>query len=709
MKSKSLDHFFYPKSIAVVGASEDPGKAGYQIVRNLLDLQFSGPVYPVNPKLDELCGIKCFPDLAAIPEAVEQMVVSVPAFAVPQVFEQAAKRGDVKAAVIIASGFSETKEPERVELEKKVLAIAQKAGIRVIGPNCIGVMNTKNHLDTTFAAGIRQVPGGMSIISQSGALGASIMMFATNRAVPIGFAKWAHVGNQADVDVLEVMEYYRDDPDTKAIAMYMEGINNARQFLEVAQSICQEKPVIILKVGRSEVGQGAAASHTGSLAGSDSIYQAAFKQAGILRVDTVEELLDAAKAISMQPLPQGNRIVVLTEAGGPGIIAMDELGLSPEITLAKLSPQTKENLKEILPPMAIVDHTEGYVDMSAAADEKQHAEALRCVLDDPEVDGVVHLSVPPTFLQPKKMGELTAEVVSAFNKPVTVCYLAGDWVQAAREVLEERGIPTFDMPERAARAMVNLVRRANLVQKVKKQKSTLSVTKANISESVSNIIQTAQTNQRAVTEPEARSILHGFGVPFVPAELAHNQNEAVDIAKKLGYPVVLKVVSPQIIHKSDVGGVKVNLDSEQKVRSAFSKIVANAKVNMPQAEIQGLLVSKQADAGTELIIGGMRDLQFGPVVMVGFGGIFVEVLKDVSFRVAPISEKEAQAMLRELKLYPLLTGARGQEKVDMDALAAMIAKVGQALAGIPHIKEIDLNPVRAYSKGAVALDARIII
>ncbi|MGI6128499.1 MAG: acetate--CoA ligase family protein [bacterium] len=704
----SLNHFFYPNSVAVIGASQDPGKAGYQIVRNLLDLKFTGSVYPVNPKLDELFGLKCFTDLAAISETVELMVVSVPAFAVPEVFEQAAKRKDVKAAVIIASGFSETKEPERVQLEKKVLAIAKEAGIRVIGPNCVGVMNTKNHLDTTFAAGIRQVPGHMSVISQSGALGASIMMFATNQAVPMGFAKWAHVGNQADVDVLEIMQYYREDPDTKAIAMYMEGINNAREFLEVAQSICQDKPVIILKVGRSEVGQGAAASHTGSLAGSDNIYQAAFKQAGILRVDTVEELLDAAKAISMQPLPRGNRIAVLTEAGGPGIIAMDELGLSPEVTLAKLDPETKQKLKEVLPPMAIVDHTEGYVDMSAAADEKQHADALRCMLADPGVDGVVHLSVPPTFLQPKKMGELTADIVSVFDKPVTVCYLAGEWVQPAREALEQRSVPTFEMPERAARAMVNLVRRANLVQAVK-ERTTLSASSVKVPPRVSDIIGAAKESRRNITEPEARAILGQYDVPFVAAELAQNQEQAVAIAEKLGYPVVLKIVAPEIIHKSDIDGVKVNLDLPQQVRSAFTGIVANALANVPQADIHGLLVSKQAGPGTELIIGGLRDLQFGPVVMVGFGGIFVEVLKDVAFRVAPISEQEALAMLRELKLYPLLTGARGQEKADIDTVADIIVKVGQALVEVPDIKEIDLNPVRVYNTGAMALDARIII
>ena len=313
----SLDHFFYPRSIAVIGASKDPGKAGYQIVRNLLDLRFSGLVYPVNPNLENLLDLHCYPDLASIPEHVELIVVSVPAFAVLEVFEQAAARGDVKAAVVIASGFSETRDPERMELETKVMALAEKAGIRVIGPNCVGVMNTSNHLDTTFAAGIRQIPGGMSVISQSGALGASIMMFATNLPVPIGFAKWAHVGNQADVDVLEIMKYYCDDPETRVIAMYMEGLDNAREFCSVARSVARDKPVVVLKVGRSEAGQGAAASHTGSLAGSDMIYEAAFRQAGILRVNTVEELLDAAKAISMQPLPQGYRPGGSLKARGP--------------------------------------------------------------------------------------------------------------------------------------------------------------------------------------------------------------------------------------------------------------------------------------------------------------------------------------------------------------------------------------------------------
>lgn len=709
--SHSLDHFFAPQSIAVIGASQDPGKAGYQILQNLLKLGFAGPLYPVNPHLTELFGLKCYPSLAAVEGQVELLIVTVPAFAVPEVFEQAAARGDVQAAVIIASGFSETKEPERVELEKKVVATARAAGIRIIGPNCVGVMNTENHLDTTFAAGVRQVRGGMSVLSQSGALGASIMMFAGDQPVPIGFAKWAHVGNQADVDVLEVMQYYRDDPATRVIALYMEGINNARQFFEVARAITPEKPVLVVKVGRSAVGSGAAASHTGSLAGSDRIYEGAFRQAGIIRVATVEELLDTAKAISMQPLPAGNRILVLTEAGGPGIIAMDELGLAPEITPAKLSPATIARLKEILPPMAIVDHTPGYVDMSAAADEVQHAEALQCVLADPGVDGVVHLSVPPTFLKPERLGQLTAEAVKGAKKPVTVCYLAGAWVQSGRQALEDASVPTFDMPERAARAMVNLVRRGQFLKAVAAQQGAAAVPtqQAPARAAAEAALAPAVQGGRNVTEPEARAALGAFGVPFGAAELARDADAAVRVAEKLGYPVVLKVVAPAIVHKSDIGGVKVNLGTAAEVRAAFSDILEAAKAKAPEAEVEGVLVTPQAAAGVELIIGATRDPQFGPVVMVGFGGIFVEVLKDVSFRVAPLTRVEAAAMLKELKLYPLLTGVRGQAGGDVAALEELIVRVGEAIAQVPTIREIDLNPVRVYAEGVLALDARIIL
>lgn len=457
----SLKSFFEPASIAIIGATADAGKAGYQITRNLLERKFMGQVYPVNPKLDNVLGLTCYPSLSDVPEPVELMVICIPAHGVSEVFRQAAARGDVRAAVIVAAGFSETRIPERVELEKEVVALAKQAGIRIIGPNCVGVMNSAKHLDTTFAPTLKQVPGAMSVISQSGSLGASILMFDADQPVPMGYAKTAHVGNMCDVDVLEILKYFRDDPDTAAIAVYMEGIDNAREFMEVAREVTRTKPIIALKVGRSDLGSQAAASHTGSLAGSDQIYEGALKQSGVIRVNTIQELLDTAKAFSAQPLPQGNRVCILTEAGGPGIIAMDEVGMSNGAAqLAALSQDTKTKLREVLPPMAIICHPDGYIDMSAAASEEQHALALDLILADPGVDSVLLMSVPPTFLNPVDLAEAVVKVSVNYPKPVLACLLAGDWVKEARQIMENHHLPTFDMPERAARALVNMSKRA---------------------------------------------------------------------------------------------------------------------------------------------------------------------------------------------------------------------------------------------------------
>lgn len=704
---RELDKFFYAKSVAVIGASNDEGKAGYQILRNLIDLDYDGNVYPVNPKLDEIFGIKCYPSLKDIDAPVDLILVSVPAPAVPSIFTEAKERGDVKAAVILASGFSETRIPERIKLEEDVVRIAKESNIRVIGPNCVGVMNTQNRLDTTFAAGIKKIPGSMSLISQSGSLGASIAAFSVNQAVPVGFAKWAHVGNQCDVNVLDILKYYKDDEQTKSIAMYMEGIDNAREFIEVAREIAEEKPIVILKVGRSELGSGAAASHTGSLAGSDALYDAAFEQAGILRVSTIEELLDTAKAISMQPLPKGNRIAVLTEAGGPGIISVDEIGLGDTAVLAKFSDETIERLREVLPPMAIIDHTDGYVDMSAAADEKQHAEALKIVLEDEGVDGVIHLSVPPTFLIPKEMGELSAQAIKEYNKPVTVCYLAGEWVQEGRVALEKEGIPTFDMPDRAARAMINMVKRRLMLDAIKEEKVEENplVDKQN----VNKIIQEAKENNMNFTEVESRKVLSEYGIDFGEFEFASEMEEAVSKAEKLGYPLVMKIMSPEIIHKSDAGGVVVNIRNEYELKDAYTKVIENAKKYSEDARINGVLLTPMLADGTELIIGAIRDQQFGPCVMVGFGGIFVEVLKDVSFKMAPVSYPEARNMVESLKLYPILNGIRGQAKLDIDAIVDTVVKVSRLIVENEEIKEIDINPVRVYEKGMAALDGRVII
>lgn len=370
--------------------------------------------------------------------------------------------------------------------------------------------------------------------------------------------------------------------------MYMEGIDNAREFMEVAREITAEKPIVILKVGRSELGSGAAASHTGSLAGADALYDAAFEQAGILRVDTIEELLDTAKAISMQPLPKGNRIAVLTKAGGPGIISVDEIGLGETAVLAKFADETIERLREILPPMAIIDHTDGYVDMSAAADEKQHAEALKIVLEDEGVDGVIHLSVPPTFLIPKEMGKLSAEAIKKYNKPVTVCYLAGQWVQEGREALEREGIPTFDMPDRVAKAMINMVKRGLMLDAMKDNKFEESL--AVDSQNMSKIIQDAKERNVNLTEVESRKILSEYHIDFGKYVLANNIEDAICKVEKIGYPLVMKIMSPDIIHKSDAGGVIVNIKNEEELKAAYEKIMENAKKYSEDARITSICI-----------------------------------------------------------------------------------------------------------------------
>lgn len=454
-----LDAFFYPEGVVVVGASNNPSKAGHQVLKNLRRANFSRPVYAVNPREEEILGYKCYPRLSDVPAGVQLMIVTIPAEGVPDLFKEASTREDIEAAVVLASGFAETGIPERVRLQEEMISYAKTAGIRIMGPNCVGVMNTDNKLDTTFAPTVKSIPGGLSVISQSGALGASLLMFAGDHPVPMGFSKFCHVGNQSDVTVLEVLEYYAQDEPTRVVGMYLEGVSDGRAFMETARKLTARKPLLVLKVGRSAQGSSAALSHTGSLAGSDEVYQGAFEQVGAIRVASMEDLLNAAKALSMQPLPKGDRISVLTEAGGPGTIAVDEIAISRAASLARFSDRTIRELRDCLPAMAMIGKPDGYADMSAAATEEQHSRALSCVLADDGVDAVIVISVPPTFLSPVKVAEEILAVAKGSEKPVLVCLMSGEWVTEARVLLESNGIPTFDMPDQAARAAVTMVKR----------------------------------------------------------------------------------------------------------------------------------------------------------------------------------------------------------------------------------------------------------
>lgn len=469
----SLNNFYYPKSIAIIGASNNPSKAGYQVANNMMRLGFQGNVYFVNPKEDMIFGKKAYDSLQDIKEEVDLIEIIIPAKGVLEVFKQAEQRGDVKAAIIMASGFSETGIPENIELEKEMLKIAKRAGIRVFGPNCVGVMNTENHLDTTFSPNITQRDGAMSVISQSGSIGSTILMYTCDQPVPMGFSKWGHVGNMSDVTTDELLRYFSEDEKTKVIIMYMEGMKDARSFFNTAKEVTPVKPLVVLKVGRSEIGSVAAASHTGSLAGSDKIFDGAFKQTGVIRAETVEELIDTAKAFTMVDEIKGNRVAILTEAGGPGVIAMDEIGLHDDVKMAKFSKETEDKLREVLPKMALISHPDGYVDMTAAADGPQHAEALEILLRDEGVDAVLLLSVPPTFLTPTEIADYVNSkmaLAKEYKKPVFACFLAGNWVKDAHIMMEESGIPTFEMPQRAAKALVNLIKYNKYIKELEEAK-----------------------------------------------------------------------------------------------------------------------------------------------------------------------------------------------------------------------------------------------
>ncbi len=696
--------FFTPKSVAIVGASVDPGKAGHQILLNLKRLGFTGEIYPINPKETQILDLKCYPNLLDIPEEVELMIVVIPAPLVPSVFEQARKRGDVRASIVVSAGFSETGDPDRIELENRIKWISDEAGIRILGPNCVGIMNTGMNLDTSFAPGVKQTPGGMSIMTQSGSLGASILMFDGDQPVPLGFSKFAHVGNMCDVDMLEILKYYRTDSSTKVIGVYMEGFANAREFMETAKTIAEDKPVVVLKVGKTNLGASAAFSHTGSLAGSDDVYDGAFEQSGIVRVDTIEELLDTARALGMQSLPKGNRICILTEAGGMGITAMDALLEMNECELSDLSLGTVKRLKEILPPMATINQPKGYIDMTAAGDEEQHGLALETVLMDPNVDGVVLLSVPPTFLSPVKLAQEIHKAASGINKPVLSCIMAGDWVKEARRFLEARNYPTFDMPDRASRAMSNMVKRFRLLKSLGDD-SQKRLARTVDSDTVSDILRRAV--KRGATEVTARQLLGFYRLDVGPYALVQTLDEAKEAARNLGYPLVAKIVSPQIVHKTDVGGVVLNIADDFELAQAINKIRKSVNQKAPEATIDGYLLAPHAKSGPEVIVGAVKDVQMGPMVMFGMGGVFVEVFSDMVFKMAPISKETAINMIKSIKASKIFQGYRGSEPLDIDALAECIVKMSEIIALNPEVTDIELNPVRVYPTGIGVLDARL--
>jgi len=704
----SLNTIFNPASVAVVGASETPGKAAERRTRSLLEGGYSGKVFLIHPKRETLFGKKAYPSLDKVPEPVDLIMVVIPARFIPDVIIQSAQK-NAKGAVIITAGLGETGEDGK-KIEAQILANAEKGGVRIIGPNCSGIFSNSGRMNLLGVPPIDS--GNISIIAQSGNIIDSLTYYAKARG--LGFSKIISAGNAIGVRFHEYMEYLGDDPDTKVICMYMEGIKNGNELVRAAKKVSGKKPVIALKVGRSGAGARAAASHTGSLAGDDKIVQAAFDQSGIIRVFNVDEMFDLAECFSKLPLPSGNKVAIMSEGGGDNSVAADNAetcGLNVPV----LSKDVQEKIRPFL-LKGMPAHNP--IDYGGTAEENPHmiTECCKQCMDTDEVDAIYITGFFGGFkdIIAPHVGELEEQTardltsfVSKYKKPVVVHTSFAHEPYDSIKILRENGIPVFASSKRAARCLGAMAKAGARIRDHKiTQDQNIEIESANTSLLISRF---REKQISVLLESEARQILAESGLELSSAILAAHEDEAVKAAETTGFPVAMKIVSRDIVHKSDAGGVKINLNSRDEVKKAFNEIIKNGLKVTEREKIQGVLVVPMAEQGLECIIGMTRDHQFGPVVMFGLGGIFVEVLKDVAFTVAPVSKSDALSMVSGIKGFPLLKGVRGESPKDVDALCDIIVKISKLAMENPDIMEMDLNPVRVHEKGVSIIDARIIL
>ena len=695
----SLDNFFNPKSVAIIGASREKGKVGYEVTVNMKKAGFAGKVFPINPKAPEIEGIKCYPDLKSIGEVPDLAVIVLPAKFVPEMMRQCGELG-TKSVVVITAGFKEV-GPEGKALEQELIQVARTHGIRFIGPNCLGVMIPGAKVNASFGCDLPG-PGNIGYISQSGALLAAILDMAT--ANQIGFSALFSIGNKADMDEMDLIVALGDDPKTRVIAGYLENITDGSAFVSEAERISHDKPILLMKSGGTTAGAKAASSHTGSLAGGDTVYESAFLRSGVIRCDSISTQFDFAQAFAYQPLPKGERVVVITNAGGPGIMAADAIerqGLS----FAELKQETEEKLATKLPAAANIHNP---VDVLGDALADRYEFAMNAVLDDPNVDIVLVMLTPQAMTEAKATAEAIVRVHKAKpGKPILACFLGANQVADGVHVLRDGQIPNYDAPEAAIRtikAMCNYVRWRNRPKRVVK---LFPVNRHRVERIVDRHL---RRGMREIGEMEAKDILEAYGFVTPRGSVATTADQAANIADQLGYPVVMKIWSPDIIHKSDVGGVKVGLSNRQEVKDAFDLMMYRIPMQVPDdTEILGVLVQEMVKKGREVILGMNRDAHFGPLMMFGMGGIFVEVLKDVAFHLAPLTHDEAVAMLASTKTYKMLKGVRGQEGVDLDAIAEALQRLSQLVTEFPEIQEMDINPLVVGPHGTtpIAVDARM--
>lgn len=704
-KEKGLGELFHPRSVALIGATENPGSVGRTVMANLL-ASFQGPIYPVNPKRPSVLGVKAYPSLADLPEKPDLAVIVTPAKSVVQIVSDCAD-ALIPSAIIISAGFKEM-GPPGIALEKEILFHARRGGMRLIGPNCLGVMRPSVGLNATFAAGMA-LPGKIAFISQSGALCTAVLDWSLHERV--GFSAFVSIGSMLDVDWSDLIDYFGSDEETESMLIYMESIGDARRFLSAAREVALSKPIILIKAGRSAESAKAAASHTGALSGSDEVLSAAFARVGVLRVESIADLFSMADLLSKQPRPKGPHLAIVTNAGGPGVIATDAL-IHGGGELAHLSPQTLDAYNALLPPHWSRGNP---IDILGDAKAEVYGKAVEIALSDPHADGVLVILTPQDMTEPTKTAEVI-RTLDRFGKPLLASWMGADCVESGKEILTRAGIPNFGFPDTACKAFSKMwqhechLRSLYEVPLLSREMSDEGACSIRIGR-VRKMIEKALSEGRVLLdEVESKKVLEAYSIPAVPTEIAHSPDEAASLAKRFGFPVVLKLFSKTITHKTDVGGVKLNLNDQTSVKKAYEEIFTSVSKLAGAAHFQGVTVQPMIKLdGYELILGSSIDEQFGPVMLFGCGGQLVEVFKDHSLAIPPLTSTLARRMMERTKIYHALLGVRGRKSVDLKRIEQLLVQFSILIVEQPWIKEFDINPLLASPDSVVALDARIVL
>jgi acetyltransferase len=695
-----LEDLFCPNVVAIIGVGRSEGNVGHDIFDNIRNGGFKGKCYAVNPKANEIHGEVVYPSVSAIPDNIDLVVIAVPAVAVPSTIEESGKKG-AKVAIVISAGFKET-GVEGSHLEKQVIEIAKQYKMRVLGPNCLGAANTGCSINATFAKD-SPLPGNIAMISQSGALLTAILDWA--KATKVGFSKFVSMGNKADINEIDLLKALSEDDQTRVICAYIEGITHGRDFMETAAKVSDHKPIIVIKSGVTDAGARAVSSHTGTLAGSQQAYNSSFRQSGIVHAQSVEDLFDYAIGFSYQPLPKGKSVAILTNAGGPGIMATDACE-QHNVPLASFERETIDQLREVLPPAAGLYNP---VDVLGDAKADRYRTALDIILKDDNVHSAIVILTPQATTDIPGTAQAIADVSKQYpDKLIYTCFMGMADVAEGVQVLREHSIPNYYYPERAVLTLSAVLSYIDY-----KNEPPATYEKFEVrSRTVKQILkETRLKNRINLPDIQASQIVNAYGIRIAKSALAQNIDEAKKIARHLKYPLALKIASPDILHKSDVGGLAIGIQNQEQLVEQYNHIMDNVSRFMPQALIWGVSLQEMITGARETIIGVNKDPQFGHLILFGLGGIYVEVLKDVSFRIAPVSREEARKMVEEIKTYALLRGVRGQKSADINSIVDTILRVSQLVTDFPEIIEMDINPLMVLDedKGAIAADVRITI